>query len=499
MTDRPNLLLICTDEQRFDTMACYGNDVVRTPHLDRLASQSFVFERAYCCQPVCTPSRGCILTGLWPHQHGARRNNVPLRRDVPTIAQLIDPSYRRAYYGKWHLGDEIVAQHGFDEWLSIEDGVYRQHYSDPTYLERRSDYHHFLFEHGYCPDQRCPDGVVTFSRNLSAALPYRFTKAGFLGQRAARFLLEHDPSQPFVLCVNFLEPHMPFFGPFNDYYDPAALPAGPAFARKPGERASLRNRALAAWYEQQGFANRPLRSADDWRRFRANYLGLVTQVDTAVGQILGALEQAGLADNTIVVFTSDHGEMMGDHALLAKGVMYEQAVRIPLLMRVPWLAREPRRVPGPVSQIDLVPTLLDLMGQPVPPTLMGRSRRDVLEERASLADNDVFFLWSGDEYDPRTVSLPGVEQAQLDAVATQEWRCIVSADGWKLNLCATDPNCELYNHHEDPHELDNRFADPACRPIVNELTRRILDWQQRIGDEQPLLSGACLSEESAGA
>jgi arylsulfatase A-like enzyme len=467
-------------------MACYGNDLVEAPNLNRLASRSFVFERAYCCQPVCTPSRGCILTGQWPHQHGARGNNQPLRRDVATFAEMIDPSYRRAYHGKWHLGDEITAQHGFEEWVSIEDGMYRRYYSDPSSLERRSDYHHFLYGHGYCPDQRTADGAAVFSRALSAAMPYRFTKAGFLARSASRVLLEHDRSRPFALSVNFLEPHMPFFGPLNDRYDPGAIPVGPAFGRKPDERASLRHRAMASWYEQTGFENRPLRSEDDWRRFRANYLALVTQVDTAVGQILDALEQAGLADNTIVVFTSDHGEMMGDHALLAKGVMYEEAVHIPLLMRVPWLCREQRRIGGSISQIDLAPTLLDLMNQPIPNTLMGRSRRDVLEGRATLEENDVFFLWSGDEYNPNTATLAGVSQEQLDAVARQEWRSIISAEGWKLNLCATDPNCELYHLRDDPCELHNRFDDPSCRSLVRELTQRIGAWQQRTGDEEPL-------------
>lgn len=488
-----NLLLIWTDEQRADTMACYGNPDVTAPNLNRLASESFVFEHAYCCQPVCTPSRGCIMTGQWPHQHGARGNNLPLSRAAMTIAERVDPCYRRAYYGKWHLGDEIRAQRGFDEWLSIEDGAYRAHYTDPADLERRSDYHRFLFERGYPPDGCAADGGAVYTRPFAAALPWPLTKAAFLGREAARFLQGHDRERPFLLSVNFLEPHMPFFGPFNERHDPAALRVGPAFARPPADDASLRNRALAARYRRDGQGGWPLSSEWHWRRMAANYQGLVTMVDRAVGCILDALEEAGLADRTVVAFTSDHGEMMGDHALVAKGVMYEQALRVPLLLRVPWLGGG-LRVPGRISQIDLAPTLLDLLGVPGVPGETGRppgagfagcSRRAVLEGSADLGDNDVFAIWEGSEYEAGDVTVPGASRAQLEAVAGQSWRTIITHDGWKLSRCATDPSNELYDLNTDPHEMHNLFADPDQRGRIADLTERIVAWQHQVGDGSP--------------
>jgi arylsulfatase A-like enzyme len=487
MPAAPNLLLIWTDEQRADTLACYGNSVVAAPNLNRLAADSFVCDNAYCVQPVCTPSRGSILSGLWPHQHGAAANNEPLHAHVRTLAERLPAEYRRAYYGKWHLGDEIVAQHGWDEWVSIEDGIYRPYYTRPEYLERRSDYHHYLVRHGFPPDSKAPDGARVFSRGLSCAMPYRFTKAGFLGGQAADFLRRHDPARPFALSVNFLEPHMPFFGPYNDYYDPAELPAGPAFARPPAGNASLRHRALAAQYTQCGFSGMPLRTEAEWRRLRANYYGLVTMVDRAIGEVLNALHASGLADNTIVVFTSDHGELMGDHAMLAKGVMYEEAVRVPLLLRVPWLNRGQRRIPGRLSQVDLVPTLLDLLGQSETAGLMGRSRRAVLEGTETLAGNDVVSIWHGDEYHiVPEVTVAGASRAELDAVAQQEWRTLISHEGWKLNLCTTDPQCELYDLNHDPHELTNRYAEPAQRGRIADLRARLVAWQQQVGDTAPL-------------
>lgn len=473
-----NILLIWTDEQRSDTMACYGNTVVDTPHLDRLAEQSVVFDRTYCCQPLCTPSRGCILTGTWPHRHGARGNHIALNREARTLAEMIDLRYHRAYYGKWHLGDEIVAQHGFEEWISIEDAIYRPYYSKPAYLERYSDYHNFLYQNGFFPQEQTFDGGNSFSRAIAAAMPYRFTKAGFLADKASAFLKSHDDSRPFMLSVNFLEPHMPFFGPYNDRYCPDDVPTGPAFAIPPDERNAVRNRAFAAKY-QQGYNGRPLKTEADWRRIRANYYGLVHQVDRAVGQIMQALEQSGLADNTVVVFTSDHGEMMGDHALLAKAVMYEPAIRVPLLIRAPGVT--PHRVTGPFSQIDLVPTLLELLDVPRPDHLQGRSRREVLFGEANLTD-DVFVIWNDNTMKPGDVDLPGVSRDILAAVPDQQWRTVITADGWKLNRCATDPCNELFNLFDDPHELNNRFADPDCRELIETLTERIQAWQASVGD-----------------
>src|SRR5690606_11697047 len=152
----------------------------------------------------------------------------------------------------------------------------------------------------------------------------------------------------------------------------------------------------------------------------------------AVGSILNALQAAGLADDTLVIFTSDHGEMMGDHHQLAKGVMYQEAVRIPLLMRAPWLSRQQSHLPGHVSQIDLLPTILDLSGNEVPSGLAGTSRQDVVTGSATLAENDVFFIWHGDEYTVGHIDLPGATPEELAAVGHQDWHCVVSHEGWKL-------------------------------------------------------------------
>jgi arylsulfatase A-like enzyme len=141
---KPNLLFIWTDEQRADTMAVYGNKKIRVPNFNKLASQSIVFKRAYVTQPVCTPNRAAVMTGLWPHNSGLLTNNIPLPKETRCLNELIDdPDYSTAYMGKWHLGDEIFAQHGFEEWVSIEDG-YSAYYAKGRSRDARSSYHHYL-------------------------------------------------------------------------------------------------------------------------------------------------------------------------------------------------------------------------------------------------------------------------------------------------------------------------------------------------------------------
>lgn len=468
MTKKPNLLIIWTDQQRNDTLPCHGNDYVDAPNLAQLAEESFVFRRAYCTQPVCTPSRGSIMTGLWPHTHGCYTNNLHLKKDEKTIAEMVSEDYLCAYYGKWHLGDELVAQHGFEDWISIEDGIYRPYYSTPEQLELRSSYHHFLFKNGFVPDAKSEDGGDVFSRELAAVMSEQFTKSHFLGKETERFLLEQKGSdRPFIMSVNMLEPHPPIFGPLNDHYDPEELPVGDAYMKIPDEDCSRKNRENALTYPKNGWRRYPLNTESDWRRLRANYYGLVTMVDRVVGRILKALEDSGHADDTIVVFTSDHGEMMGDHGLLGKGVMYEEASRIPLMIRVPWLSQSQTMYEQPVSHIDLVPTLLELMNEPVGDHLQGKSLAGVLRGEESLDGNEAIVEWNSGEdknYSART---------------------LISSDNWKLALYTSDQH-ELYDLNSDPCELTNRFNDPEQRDRIKAMASRIRAWQEQSNDSVKL-------------
>ena len=212
----------------------------------------------------------------------------------------------------------------------------------------------------------------------------------------------------------------------------------------------------------------------------ANYWGLCSLVDTHVGGILAALDDCGLMDNTIIIYTSDHGDMMGSHRLLAKCTQFEEAVRVPLLVRLPGQTRG-RRVSGPVSQIDLVPTLLDLAGQSAPDSLQGQSLRPLLENGHAAVD-DVFIEWNGTNTGCITSEAPDAgTKEELMASLADPVRTVVTADGWKFN-CSTIGEHELYNLKTDPLETTNLAGRAESQPRMSDLHSRIARWQEQTED-----------------
>lgn len=468
---QPNLLFLWTDQHRADAVPWAGDPVVQAPSLNSLADQSFVFDRTYVAQPVCTPSRASILTGTWPHTHGAVKNHIPLPRGLKTVADCLSSDYKKAYYGKWHLGNELRPQHGFEDWRSIDDS-YWEDYSDPADRSRFSDYHHFLASKGYPPDdvEENP-GQAVFSREIAAALPEPYTKVHFLADEAEKFLNKRKDGKPFVLVVSALEPHPPNYGPLNERYDPGEVPTGPSFAKPldTHEAASLLHRNTYQRLREKGFKNHPMENEDDFRRLKANYYGLITLVDNAYGRILKALEESGQADNTLIVYTSDHGEMMGDHGLMQKSVFFEEATRVPLTIRVPWLSREQINVQGLFSQVDLLPTLLDLLGLEIPSTVEGESRARQIQSNADTGVKQVVIEWN--------------EPDRPDEVG----RSLVTDDGWKLNQYRKD-GPELFDLNSDPSELNNLAPNSRYRGKLEALKGTLQAWQEQTGDKLELVS-----------
>jgi arylsulfatase A-like enzyme len=454
-SSKPNLLFIFSDEQRPDTI---GVPHIRTPHLDQLASESVVFERAYCTSPLCTPSRSTLMTGFYPHTTGCLGNNKPLLPHIPTIGErLKDCGYHRGYFGKWHLGDEILCPRGFDEYRSIEDASYRKYLSREEDKSKHSTYYDWLVQKGQTPDGEQKDGYRYFSRKAACRMPLELTKPMYLAGEVDRFLRENQKN-PFIAYVSILEPHMPFTGPYDSMYAPGSVPLPKNFDQLSNEAlpfAKHRREML----KREGFEGQQLADEKGWRQLIARYHGLVTQVDESVGRMLASLRQYGLDENTIVVFTSDHGDMMGSHGLLAKNILYEEAVRIPLLMKVPGTA--PRRVGESVSQIDLVPTILDYVDQPAK-DLPGHSLRSVCESGKGVRSPIVCEL-ARSVFDGGGVS----KDVDPDSVIPGG-RSIQSDDGWKLNLYdREDP--ELFDLNADPLEMRNRAKDPECTERVASL------------------------------
>ena len=284
-----------------------------------------------------------------------------------------------------------------------------------------------------------------------------------------------------------------------DQYDPATIPVGPAFLEKP-ETSSLVNRVTAdyfmkfmldgedqtkdAYMMNHAAHGENVTTEEGWRQLRAHYLGNITLVDKMVGTVNQAIKDAGIEDNTIVVFTSEHGDMLGDHGMLEKRSMFEESARVPLLMKVPWLSKSNQLIEGSVGHIDLVPTLLDLIDHEIPDHLQGKSLKPVLEGVANLSENDVFISWNGYH---NNVPERFLGDIKINRMLRLPWRTVVTPDRWKLALCAGD-QCELYDLNNDPYEQNNLFNDPDQQDRVRDMAARIRVWQVQTGDTAPIPS-----------
>jgi arylsulfatase A-like enzyme len=400
------------------------------------------------------------MTGQWPHTNGCITNNIPLPRETKTMPELLnDSAYRAGYIGKWHLGDEVFAQRGFQEWVSIED-IYSEHFSDKKKDSARSSYHHFLAQLGYKPDTK--EGK--FSRGFAVRRRIDHCKPAFMADESSRFIMNHR-EEPWMLYVNFLEPHMPFYGPLNDLHDENEAPVPANYPGDQVEREPERYRASRAQQLKRGFEDQNLKTRAGWQRLNRNYAGLCAQVDLAIGQILHALEVSAQAENTIIVFTSDHGEQMGAHSLYGKGVLYEESVRVPLLLHVPWRQSRKMAVQQPVSHIDLAPTLLELLTGKTPEALPGESLLPYVTGGKRREDH-VFIEWHTPPDGPNC-------------------RAVISPDGWKLGLYDKD-NCVLFNRHDDPLELRNLYYRNESAATIQRLRARIEQWQRGVADKQAL-------------
>lgn len=460
---RPNLLFLITDQQRTDTLRAYGNTRNIAPNLDRLADKSVVFKQYYVTQPLCTPSRGCLFSGLYPHTNGATANNIPIRADVPVLTQMLqEGNYATAYYGKWHLGNEICKQHGFDYFESTQDENIK-YVTGPCGGRKHSGYYDFLIRHGI----KLKHGVSL--REFSNELPKELSKPAYLADTAEDFLAKHG-QKPWAMYVSFIDPHTPYHSVNDHLYNPSSMPVPKSFSEKPDPTEldrykAIRQLLLRGYQEYQGM----IASPETLQQVEARYWGKVTLVDEMIGRILKRLEDLGLDDKTIIVFTSDHGAMMGDHRLMFKSVMYEQAVKVPMLLRVPWLANSSLRIIRPVSEVDVTPTLLELMAQPLPRHLQGQSWAPYLTESREVPERDVIIEFNGPPW-------------PFKDKYTEPLRTIRTTEGWKMTLAPQGAGL-LYHLTSDPEEMTNLFYREDSLPVIHRLAARINLWQQATGDK----------------
>ncbi len=391
--DRPNVLWFCSDQQRWDTVGALGNTHVRTPAVDALCAAGVAFTRDYVQNPLCTPSRASFLTGRYPAAHRVFRNGDTAfpPGEVPVSRLFAEAGYHCGLIGKLHLaapvgGTEARVEDGYRTWRwsfspRPEDGT-----------SAHNDYHHWLREKGVDAAELYAE-VDAF---LGPGAPAALHQTTWAAEEAAAFIHRHR-GEPWFLSVNPFAPHHPF-DPAPEYlerYDAESLP-DPLFresdlARQPAFKKIQHNtvEAIDPTVRLPGDGD-PIRFDGRWencltvghyygRDVKAAYYAMIEQLDWALGELVAALEQTGQRENTIVLYTSDHGELLGDHGLIFKGCrFFEGAVRVPLV--IAWPAGFARGVVSPalVEEIDLAPSLLDAAGLVVPPYMQGISLAPIL-------------------------------------------------------------------------------------------------------------------------
>ena len=339
---RPNLLVIHTDQQSCWTLGAYEGTLVDTPHIDSLAKEGALFQNFFTNSAVCTPSRGCLLTGRYPHAHGAYKNNIELNRDEVTLARaLLDKGYTTGYAGKWHLDGE--AKPG---WVPPERAM--------GFEDSR-----FMFNRGHWKKITESDNGDPEAHAYREVGDEKTYTTDWLADKTVAFIQE-PRENPFFFMVSIPDPHTPFTvrPPYDAMYKPDGMPVPSTF----------RQSDVPAWARR---ADSRAKTEEALRKHKAGYCGEVKCIDDNVGRILDALRETGQLDNTIVVFTTDHGEYMGEHGLMGKNQLYETAYRIPLLVRWPRRIAAGTVVDACVSTVDFMPTMLGLMQLPVTDRVQG--------------------------------------------------------------------------------------------------------------------------------
>ena len=477
---RPNILWICTDQQRHDTLGCHGNDFVRTPHIDRLAAGGMQFTRAYSQSPVCTPSRASFLTGRYPRTTRCRQNGQAIPADEMLVTRLLaDTGYNCGLSGKLHLAPcNPKANPGTER--RINDGYNEFHWSHhPRYGDwPTNEYFHWLRERGQT-DQVAPSPL---SDHILTGMPAEHHQTTWCAQKAINFIEAHEDSElPWLFSVNMFDPHHPFDPPpeylqrYLDVLDDIPLPVW-----QPGE---LEDKPPWQHVDHLGAYNNPRSfpfdemSARDHRLVTAAYWAMVDLIDDQVGRMQAALERTGQLENTLVIFMSDHGEMLGDHSIYLKGpYFYEPAIHVPLILSQPGTIEAGGRCDDLVELVDLAPTLLEAAGETRWPGMQGQSLWPLLSGSGAPAParEDVYCEYYN------AMPWHDVPRPQLTMLRTQTHKLVV-AHGLESG--------ELYDLEADPQETHNRWHDPAYTTLRMELLERLCDRMAWTVDPLPAREG----------
>ena len=445
-TQRPNLLYIHTDQHAPFVTGCYGHPLVETPNLDRLAANGAMFEHVYCPSPICVPSRMSMLTGQHPHHNQVWTNNHILDSAIPTLAHSMGAAgYNPIIIGRMHaVGPDQL--HGYTERLVGDHS--------PNHIG------------GSAVDRGVLDGTagperISLIKSGPGQMAYQvhdeYVTAATVDylNRLGVEQKTYGKIDPFSISVGLMCPHPPYVARQEDY---ARYADNISMPNKPTSFRDVKHPYIQRWRTHTGIEEEV--SVEEVLQARAAYCGLVYRVDVMIGQMLDALEANGFLENTLVVYTSDHGDMQGEHGLWWKHVFYEESAGVPLIVSWPGVIPAGQRSERVISALDVTASILDAMDTPSLPNSDGRSFLGLISDRRPTPQwEDVAFSeYCADQYTPDGES----------------YHRMIRRDEWKLVYYhGYEP--QLFNLKEDPGELDDRAQDPGCAKIRAELTTQVLD------------------------
>lgn len=470
--EKPNILLIMTDQQRYDSLGCYGFEAAHTPNLDQVAEEGVIFDNNYVTNPICTPNRSSMLTGKPLPGHGLYQlyDNLP-EDEVLFTRRLQEIGYETALFGKLHIASRLKEEKerhpndGFDiyEWclepsISLDSPLngYAKWLKD-----KDPDFYRELKEKG---------------RNLHH-IPQEFHGTHWAAERSVDYIQNWDGEKPFFLKMSVFDPH----NPYDDYplemeevIDQEKIP-DPLTAE--GEMDNPPE-PIRREHEHSYLGSFKDFTLEEIREMRIGYHASLAFLDQEVGKVLNALQEAGIAENTLVIFTSDHGDMLGDHQLMVKGCFfYDPCTKVPLIMHWPNKINEGMRIPSLVQSTDIAATVLSAAGfsseelktimpesHDLLPLIQGE--QDKIREYAVCIYRNSGIDDRGDYFDP-----------PMHATMIRDQR-------YKLNIyhslnSSEDIEGELYDMAEDPNELTNLWNDSGYDSIKKELMEKLIDWNVR--------------------
>ena len=460
--DTPNIVIITTDQQRFDTLKAMGNTIIQTPNLDRLAKEGVVFETAVTPSPLCMPARACLVTGHSAGYLGILENEVPKEgyQSDAIPSQLHQKGYWTQAIGKMHFSNVPYAQtYGMDNMILSEEtrGVRLAKTSGEICLD---DYDRFLHENKMWGWDKPLEIGYNEIKPLMNPLPKEYHVTQWCGDQTVQWIKKERPKdKPFFLWTSFVKPHVPYDCPAHllGMYDTATLPEPWAT----GLEESNPNPYFSSYRKGKEFG---IYSQEAKKQALANYYANITFIDEQIGRILDALDEENLSQDTLVLFTSDHGDMMGDHGLWYKSFGYEGSLRIPFIMRWPGHIQPDSRCNEIVSLLDVYPTVLAAAG--------------IEAKGTDREGNNVFELLDGSQSCDFAFSEVMNAPYYMAHVRTKEWKYLFYQNGGFE---------ELYHLTEDPHELVDVSKEPQFAKIKMKLKGQAEEYILSQGDKAKVL------------